>query len=98
MRKAFMIELELPESPTEEFFALIPRQRYVINNMLAEGRVKAYSLSLDRSRLWVVALAASEFEALELISEMPLSTYMTPLVSELMFHNTADQVLAFSLN
>lgn len=93
-----MIEFELPATFTEEFLALIPQQRYVINNLMADGRIKAYSLALDRSRLWAVISADSEFEAMEIISQMPLSGHMKPHISELMFHNGAEAVLQFSLN
>ncbi len=98
MKKTFMIEFDLPAAFTEEFMALIPRQRYVINTMLAEGVIKSYSLAMDRSKLWAVMLAESEFEVMESISRMPLSNYMTPHISELMFHNAADAVMQFSLN
>ena len=98
MKKAFMIEFDLPETFTEEFLALIPRQRYVINTMLAQGAIKSYSLSIDRSRLWAVMLAESEFEVLENIAQMPISNHITPHISELMFHNAADSVMQFSLN
>ena len=93
-----MIEFELPEVMDEEFMALIPQQRYVINQMLAEGTIKSYSLALDRSRLWVIMSAASEYEVLELVATFPLSDYMTPRLSELMFHNSADMLMQFSLN
>ncbi|MCB0554919.1 MAG: hypothetical protein KDD02_15315 [Phaeodactylibacter sp.] len=93
-----MVEFDLPESFNEEFMALIPRQRYVVNTMLVEGRLKSYSLSMDRRKLWAVVLADSEFDALEIIALMPLSDYMTPNISELMFHNAGDSVMHFSLN
>lgn len=93
-----MIEFDLPDAPDEEFFSLVPRQRYVINNLMAEGKIKSYSLAIDRSRLWVVAHADSEFEVLEMIADMPLGPYMTPNVSELMFHNTYEVLIPFSLN
>ncbi|MCB0596417.1 MAG: hypothetical protein H6557_22245 [Lewinellaceae bacterium] len=93
-----MVEFDLPETFTEEFLALIPRQRYVINTMLAQGAIKSYSLAIDRSRLWAVMLAESEFEVLENIAQMPISNHITPYVSELMFHNAADSVMQFSLN
>lgn len=93
-----MVEFDLPASFDEEFMALIPQQRYVINSMLAEGRVKAYSLAIDRSRLWAIMTGESEFEVLENIAQMPLSEYMEPNISELMFHNANDKVLQFSLN
>lgn len=98
MNKAFMIEFDLPDAPDEEFFSLVPRQRYVINNLMAEGKVKSYSLALDRSRLWVIAQADSEFEVMEMIADMPLGPYMTPTVFELMFHNTYEVLVPFSLN
>lgn len=98
MKKAFMVEFDLPETFTEEFLALIPRQRYVINTMLAQGAIRSYSLAMDRSKLWAVMLAESEFDVMENIAQMPLSGYMTPHISELLFHNAADSVMQFSLN
>lgn len=98
MKKAFMIEFELPEIFTEEFMALIPQQRYVINNMLLEGKLKAYSLSADRSKLWAIAIGESEEDINEILQLMPLIDYMTPHITELMFHNSAERIMQFSLN
>jgi muconolactone delta-isomerase len=98
MKKTFMITFELPQTIDETFMALIPQQRYIINNMLVEGKLKSYSLSMDRSQLWAVAIADSEFDVMELIAQMPLIDYMTPQITELMFHNSAERVLQFSLN
>ena len=66
--------------------------------MKKQGAIKSYSLAIDRSKLWAVMLAESEFDVLEHIAQMPLSNYMTPNISELMFHNAADSVMQFSLN
>lgn len=93
-----MVEFELPHTLTEEFLALIPQQRYMINNLLAEGTLKAYSLAMDRSKLWAVLSADSELEAMEIVSQMPLADYMIPNLSELMFYNGAELMLQFSLN
>jgi muconolactone delta-isomerase len=98
MKRAFMVEFELPETMTEEFMALIPRHRYVINQMLVEGVVQGYSLALDRSRVWAVMVADSEEALMNEIDRMPLVDFMRPYVSELMFHNSASSVLQFSLN
>ena len=98
MTKTFMVEFDLPEVIDEEFMALVPKQRYVINSMLAEGRIQSYALAIDRSKLWAIMRGESEFEILETISQMPLSEYMTPNISQLMFHNTADALMHFSLN
>lgn len=98
MKHTYMIEFELPQEMSEEFMALIPQQRYIINQMLAEGTIKSYSLSMDRSRLWVIMSAVSEFEVMEILASFPLRDFMTPHLSELMFHNTADMLMQFSLN
>ncbi|MBK7408602.1 MAG: hypothetical protein IPL49_02975 [Saprospirales bacterium] len=93
-----MVEFELPEELTEKFIRLIPSQRDFVNRLLAEGKIKSYSLSLDRSRLWVVFAADTEFEVLDTIEQFPLHTYMIPQVQELAFHNAQDMVLQFSMN
>ena len=98
MKKQFMVELELPEVFDEKLIALIPKQRSTVNQMLAKGKIKSYSLSMDRSMLWAIFVAESEFEVLEMIAEFPLADYMTPYITELMFTNTENQVLQFSLN
>ncbi|WP_367391768.1 muconolactone Delta-isomerase family protein [Lewinella sp. LCG006] len=98
MKNAYMVEFELPEEFTEEFMALIPRQRFMINQMLADGIIQNYSLSLDRSRLWAVMVAESEFALMEEIERMPLIDYMVPDISQLMFHNSSMEVMQFSLN
>jgi len=98
MKKQFMVEFELPEVFDEKIIALVPKQRNVVNQMLAKGKVKTYSLAMDRSMLWAIFVAETEFEVLEMISEFPMADYMTPYITELMFTNTENQVLQFSLN
>lgn len=98
MKKVFMVEFELPATMSEEFMALIPRHRYVINQMLVEGIIQSYCLALDRSRVWAIINADSEEALMNEIDRMPLANYMTPYISELMFHNTASAVMQFSLN
>ena len=93
-----MIEFELPEKLTEEFMTLIPKQRKVVNRMMVEGTLKSYSLALDRSVLWVIVEADSEFEVMEIIEKMPLSDFMHPFISELLFHNGMEIHSPFSLN
>lgn len=98
MVKLFMVEFGLPAVFTEDFVRLIPRQRDFVNRLLAEGKIKSYSLAMDRSRVWVVFAATSEFEVMESIGQFPLVEYMTPNIVELAFHNAQDMVLQFSMN
>ena len=98
MNKIYMVEFDLPEIFTEEMAALIPRQREAINQLMLDGIVQSYSLSLDRSRLWAVMRSESEYELMEYIASFPMADYLTPNYEELMFHNTASAVMRFSLN
>jgi len=98
MKRTWMVEFELPETLSAEFITLIPKQRFIVDDLLAEGTIRSYALAIDRSTLWVVVEAKTEFEVLEIISKMPLTEHMEPYVSELFFHNTPEVVHAFSLN
>ena len=98
MKKAYMVEFSLPDTFDEEFLELIPKQRATVNQMLIDGQLKSYSLSMDRSRLWAVVIGTSEFEVMEILAQLPLSDYMTPSISELMFYNASEVMLQFSLN
>ncbi len=98
MKKSFMVEFELPEELSDDFLALIPEQREVVDRLMTQGKIRSYALSIDRSVLWVVMEAASEFEVMEIIASFPLCDYMHPYVSELMFHNSTEVYHQFSLN
>lgn len=93
-----MVEFDLPGEFTEEFMALIPRQRYMVNQLMMEGAILSYSLSDDRGKLWAVMSAESETGLLETIEKLPLADYMSHQIRELMFHNAASAVMQFSLN
>lgn len=93
-----MVTFELPDPMPMEFIRLIPEQRNMINYLLAEGIVKSYALSTDRSTLWMIMIEKSEFEVLEQIAKMPLSDYLIPDISELAFVDSQERVLQFSLN
>ncbi len=98
MKKNFMVQIELPDEPGLEFFRLIPEQREVINKMMEEGVVLSYSLSHERSLLWVVMSAESEFDVLDRLGDFPMIKFMKPTVTELMFHNTAALIMPICLN
>ena len=95
----FMVEVAIPAEPNAEFFSLIPAQRAHIENLLKEGTVTSYSLSLDRSRLWITLVARNQREALELLRTFPLYEYFEPSIYPLMFHNSSiGSLLKVSLN
>lgn len=94
----YMVEFELPEDMPEDFIRRIPEQRDRINYLLAEGKIKSYSLALDRSLLWVVMVADDERDVYQNIETFPLIEYLQPIISPLAFHNSREQVLQFSMN
>jgi len=96
--KEYMIEMDLPEQMSEAFLNKIPAQRDRINKLLVRGTVRSYTLSIDRSKLWMVAIAKNEYELISMLDGLPLASYMIPEITELMFHNSQDRILQFSLN
>lgn len=98
MRQFYMIEFELLDVFTKAFLNKIPEQRQQIDLMIERGIVKSYSLALNRSKLWLIAGAQDEFEIMKLISNLPLSEFMIPSITPLMFHNAHKKNKEFSLN
>jgi muconolactone delta-isomerase len=83
-----MVIIKLPGKLTEDFITLIPRQRARIDELMNEGVILQYSLSLDRSLLWVIVSATTERKVLDIISTFPLIHFMNPTVYPLAFHHS----------
>lgn len=95
----YMVEFDLPTVMDEGFANRIPAQRTKVEELMERGFLLSYSLSVDRQKLWCVFKADSETEVLESVAEFPLIKYMTPMITELMFHNmVAARIPLFSLN
>ena len=89
-----MVEFELPEVIAKEFLDKIPQQRQTVETLIEQGVVKSYSLAQNRSRLWMVVSAQTEFEALRVIGKLPLSRFMIPSIAPLLSHDaTVDHFL-----
>ncbi|MBK8443890.1 MAG: hypothetical protein IPL35_10985 [Sphingobacteriales bacterium] len=98
--KEFMVEIALPQNPPPHFWQLIPEQRKYIAALFDEAKLLNYSLSADRSRLWVVLPAENEDKVREIIENMPLYDYFEYRAVELMFHENISfgQIPMISLN
>lgn len=95
----FMVDINLPEYPTEEFFALIPKQRAKINQLMSEGVITSYTLSEDRLKLWVMVNADTETEVMDVLASFPMLKFMRFQIHSLMFHQAiAFRFPAISLN
>jgi hypothetical protein len=98
MSQFYMIEFELPEVLNPNFLSKIPQQRNKIDELMALGKVRSYSLSEDRSRLWMVVVAETEDDVIDILDEMPLNNMMTNQIIPLMFHFSNENIMAMSLN
>lgn len=95
----FLIDITLPDELEEDFIAKIPAQRLMVNKLLAQGIVLSYSLSADRTKLWITMQANSRQEIIRKLNEFPLIDYFTYTIHLLAFHNAAVvQIPPFSLN
>jgi muconolactone delta-isomerase len=93
-----MLTIHLPEI-TPEFAILIPAQRAHINKLMGRGVVSTYTLSADRSTLWVIMFAEDHAEAEEYLAKFPIYEYMESEIHEVAFHNNAAHyVFPMSLN
>ena len=97
--KAYMVESPLPVSPSQDFFSLIPSQQLKVAELMAKRRVLSYTVSADRSKLWIVIAAKDEMEARETLAEQPMDKYFRYTFHELMFLEMAGMIFpTVSLN
>lgn len=95
----YMVDIELPSPPTDEFIQLIPNQRAHVNTLMGEGKIASYSLSMDRSRLWVIVNAETSEAARGIIASFPVIAFIKFRMHELAFHNSVRILRPqFSLN
>ena len=88
MKYPFMVEFNLPRPLPKDFLDLIPANRIATNRLLNKGKFQSYTLAEDRSKLWIVVIAKSELDVLNILTDLPLSEYMFPTIIPLAFHNT----------
>lgn len=97
--KTFMVEVQLPSEPPQEFFTLIPAQRAMVVDLLTKRKFLSYTLSADRSKVWIVMVGESQSEAQALLEQQPMDKFFSYRFTELMFHDMAGAMFpAVSLN
>jgi hypothetical protein len=97
--KTFMVEVQLPYDPPQEFFTLIPSQRAMVVDLLTKRKFLSYTLAADRSKVWIVMIAQDEQDARVLLEQQPMDKYFRYQFTELMFHDMAGAMFpAVSLN
>ncbi|MFK8102756.1 MAG: muconolactone Delta-isomerase family protein [Saprospiraceae bacterium] len=95
----YMADFTLPDDISEEFMALIPFQRAVVDRFLEEGKLMNYALSMEEAKLWVIFKANSELDVLNMIADFPLAKFMEVKISILNIYNATNPNMPnFSLN
>lgn len=89
MKEVFMVHIRLPEVFTFEFYALIPKQRELVNQLLEQHKVLNYSLDMQRKQIWAVFEVEDQQELLRLLQSFPIIEEVEVEIHELAFHNTA---------
>ncbi|MFN3939274.1 MAG: hypothetical protein ACK4IY_01725 [Chitinophagales bacterium] len=92
----FLLNSELMEATSEEFVQLIPSQRAFIDELIMEGKITSYAVSLDRKKLWAVIVADTELDAINVITRFPVFDFMQFELHELLFHNAANDLVSHS--
>lgn len=95
----YMVEVQLPINPTKEFYSLIPSQRQIVAELMSQRKILNYTVSADRTRLWIVARGNNEQEVRDILSRQPMDKFFQYDFFELMFHESTGQVFPIvSLN
>lgn len=82
--RPWVAEFDLPEI-TSEFAALIPEQRMAVGMLMSSGTITSYTLSADRSKLWVTMIATSQEQATAILRKFPILPYTRWRITEAMF-------------
>ncbi len=84
----FFVDIELKKAFSIEFINLIPAQRKLVNQLMDEGVIVNYALSMDRSKLWLTIEAKGEQEVMDVLSQFPLIKFMLPEITELAYFDS----------
>lgn len=94
----YLVESELPEL-TPDFIQMLPRHRRALDRLLAEGKILLYAVHEDKKKLWCTIRAEDEFQAMEILGELPIVRFLKPVIYGLMIYNGSERVLpGISLN
>jgi hypothetical protein len=95
----FMVDITLPTDLSDDFQSKIPLQIESVSLHMQSGNIISYTLTMDRSKLWIVLNARSKNDAKSILKSMPLYHYFDYIIHELMFNNiNLPLYTTFSLN
>ena len=89
-----MVEFDFPGLMMPDHLAQLDKQREQLQALLEQGQLRAYGLSQDGGRFWLMCTAGSDLKVLELISRLPMSKTWIPSIIPLHTCEVAEAVTA----
>lgn len=96
----FVVTVRFPDSFNEDFIALIPQHRALINRLIEENVVEAYAISASRTRGWITMNGLNADVIRAVVEQFPLYRFFEQVeVDELfVFDSMASRFPRISLN
>ena len=96
----FVVTVRFPASFNEEFIALIPQHRALINRLIEENVVEAYAISASRTQGWITMNGQNAAVVRAVVEQFPLYRFFEQVeVDELfIFDSMASRFPRISLN
>jgi hypothetical protein len=86
---SYMIDIDLPEHFGNDFIKLIPLQRVITDKMMKEGIISSYSLSSDRSKLWVIMQGVDMPDIRKKLGRFPIYKFIRFRIHSLLIHESS---------
>ena len=94
-----MVTMRLPADWPRALAEAIPAQRDLVNRLLAEGVIQSYSVSADRTTVWLVLVVEDRGGAVEeVMAAFPVLEFAEYAWEPLLFTNDSSSVMHYSLN
>lgn len=81
----FMVTMQLPENPPQEFWQLIPAHREVINELMNKEILQTYAVNQVRSLVWAAISGPSAEEVLTIVEQFPIYEFMEDVTIDELF-------------
>ena len=94
-----MVTLDLPADWPRALAEAIPEQRALVNQLLAKGVIQSYSVSADRTKVWIVLVVDKAPGTVDaLLRTFPVIDFADYAWEPLLFTNDSSSVMHYSLN
>jgi hypothetical protein len=93
MKEVFLAHIFLPEIFTPKLYALIPKQREVVNYLMEKRVILNYSLDMERKNVWAFIEGENEQQVMDVLSTFPIIKFVRVNIHELAFYDPAPNGL-----